>query len=67
MNTNLMAHLSILKDVITGIISSLFVSPIFLNGRALFITSGISLILYWFAVIIEFKITYDRTRVTTTL
>jgi hypothetical protein len=25
MNTNLMAHLSILKDVITGIISSLFV------------------------------------------
>jgi len=67
MNTIYISHLSVLKDIMIGIISTLLVSPIFFSGYTLLFTIGISLVLYRFAVIIELKIAYDRSRITTTI
>jgi len=60
MSHTTISHLAVLKEISTGIISTLLVTPVFLGGFTLMITMVIILALYQFAVIIELKLTYDR-------
>lgn len=60
MSQTTISHLAVLKEISTGIISTLLVTPVFLGGFTLMITMVIILALYQFAVIIELKLTYDR-------